>query len=40
MAADEKVIAQAAAKYGIPPAILYALGQQVSGFSDAAIGGA
>jgi surface antigen len=39
VAVDQAVLAQAAAQYGIPPAILYAVGQQMSGFSDSAING-
>ena len=39
MTPDPAVIAQVAAQYSIPPAILYAVGQQESGYSDAIIGG-
>jgi surface antigen len=39
VAIDQGALAQAAAQYGIPPAILYALGQQTTGFSDAALNG-
>lgn len=39
MAVDEAVLAQAAAQYGIPPAILFAVGQQMTGFSDSALSG-
>lgn len=39
MAVDQSVLAQAAAQAGIPPAILYAVGQQMTGFSDTALNG-
>jgi surface antigen len=39
VAIDQATLAQAAAQYGIPPAILYAVGQQTTGFSDAALNG-
>ena len=39
MAVDQAALVQAAAQYGIPPAILYAVGQQMTGFSDTAPSG-
>lgn len=39
MAVDQAVLAQAAAQAGIPPAILFAVGQQMTGFSDTALNG-
>jgi surface antigen len=39
MAVDQSVLAQAAASAGIPPAILYAVGQQMTGFSETALNG-
>lgn len=39
MNVDPAALAQIAAQFGIPPAILYALGQQQTGFADSALNG-